>query len=702
MIKNIIALVMVLHCSISVAFSKNMVVHNNVVMHQESPSDAVQYAIKALRQDLHRKFGTSISDKPKVDFYFKIDTTLHKFDTYKIEFKKQSIHFTGSDELGLVHAIYTFSEEYLGIDPFIYFTDLMPTIEESITIKIGVITSKPYTFKHRAFFVNDEDLITGFRMEKQEYGFNMEFMEKFYETMLRLKLTGTIPSTLVFSDEAHLKLASDMGLYICQNAGEVVGSVPLFWPKNIPYSWSTHKEYFIEFWTKAIERQAGKNVIWNLGFRGLLDHAFWDDDPNISDDSPDTDKARVINEAIATQYELVKKITGNPNPLVSGYLWGHVGGLYRKGLIKFPENTILLFADTGYGVFPDRTFEIAKKGTTKKGIYQHVSYHNRKSHLRINTIHPNVLHREISKAIDHNMTEMGVLNMSNMKEKIFGIHQVVNYFTDFKKYKNYPSGNYYFDWYVDQKYQSKSTNLKQSYKDFFSNQFDLGDPERKPGDEWYSYYVEMMLNMVHQRKVNTRFFKSEFPGNRKSEFIQLKGFEAKINLALKEYYALYQSAEQLWEVSVQRSLESAGELSGNRRNFYFSDLVYPTQKLWHLTGMAADLTLALQYYVIEDYHQAQLATYAAHQHAKKALLIEQQIEENASGKFEGWYRWDDNAMTWRIEKHIATFLQHTKDMKFFNLPYKYRNSKTRGSQYKYQPWFESEYQKELIYLENAK
>jgi hypothetical protein len=683
-------------------FSKNIKVYNNITIKNNTKLSSIEYARKALQRDFNLKFGTTNSTLNPIYITLEIDENWKEFDTYKTTIEANKIVFTGSDELGLLHAIYTFSQDQLGIDPFTYFTDITPKVEEFITLKTGTTYSKPFTYKHRTFFINDEDLVVGFQMEKLQYGFNLEFMEKIYETMLRLKMTGVIPSTLILADEPHLKLASDMGLYIAQHHAEPVGSVPLFWPKNIPYSWSTHKEHFIKFWKDAIERQKGKNVIWTLNFRGLLDRAFWDDDPIMSRKSSLKEKAKVVNEVIQTQYDLIKETTGNNSPLVCGYLWGELGGMYRQGLIKYPESTIILYSDQGYATFAEGTWESAKNSKLGKGVYQHVSYHNRKTHLRINTIHPDIIHREMEKAITNGLTDMIVLNVGNFKEKIFGIQQMVNYMNNFDDYKSYKNGDYYFNQYVQAKLNSSSKAVIQSYKDFFSNQFDMGDPERKVGDEWYSFYVERLLNMAYQKEISDNYFFKEFPNGKKSQLNSFKDFNSKMNFILDEYYALYDTYNEKWSVSVQHTLNAKGSLNGSHLNYYNIDMVLPTQKMYHLTGMAKDFTKSLKHYVNKEYHKSQIAAYSALEHSKKSLEIEKKIEENGSGKFKDWYRWDETALTHKTEKELSNYLNNIKDLKYFNLEYKNRNSKTPGIQYKYQPFFDSEYQKELIYMENAK
>ncbi len=676
-----------------------MNLYNNITTNNQTSSEAVDYAIEALSQDFMRKFGTKESTLDTIDLNFSIDKESGGFDTFEISFKNGDINFVGSDELGLIHAIYTFSDDILGIDPTIHFTHLMPEVESQIKIDTKSIESKPYTFTHRGFFINDEDLVQGFGLEKLEYGFNLDFMAKIYETALRLKMTGIIPSTLVLSDEPHLELASDMGLYIMQHHAEPLGSVTLFWPPTDPYSWSTNKEAFIKFWTKSIERQKGRNVIWTIGFRGFLDRDFWVDDPALAKDATDADKAAIINEVIQTQYDLIKEITGDDDPLVSGILWGAVRGLYNKGLIKYPPTTMLQFADSGFGVFPDSTWEDVKSCDLPMGVYQHVSYHNRSAHMRINLLDPDMLCEQMGKAVDHDMTSICVLNVGNMKEKVFGIQQMVNYMNDYEQYKDQKNGEYYA-WYVNDKYESKSVDLIKSYEDFISNHITFVD---KPmGDEFFSQFTESIIKSIYSHNVDVAFFSRSIPKDIAAELKKTSGFEAQMNLLLDYYTTIFDKASKRWEISMQRAYDAQDELNGNKRDFYHADLLLPTEKMFRLTSMAAKLSLAAKHYVAASYHKAQLELYAAIKDSKAALDVEQRMENLHTGDFKDWYRFDENALTRVIAPYLENLLDVCKDMKYVTLPYDSRNSKTPGLEYKYQPFFESEYQEELIYMENAK
>ena len=129
-------------------------------------SSEVLYEINALRQDFYRKFGSTTNEKyMPIILSFQINKD-GRFDHYSIKIEKGHITFSGTDAIGLIHGIYNFSHEILGIDPFFYFSGIMPKSEPEISVKTQMINSKPFSVKYMDFFFNDEDLLEGFKMQK--------------------------------------------------------------------------------------------------------------------------------------------------------------------------------------------------------------------------------------------------------------------------------------------------------------------------------------------------------------------------------------------------------------------------------------------------------------------------------------------------------------------------------------------------------
>ncbi|MCJ8332541.1 MAG: glycosyl hydrolase 115 family protein, partial [Lentisphaeria bacterium] len=224
---------------------------NETVIDDHCGSMAVSYATTALRRDLRRKLGlereaTRDSGVPRIEL--RLDESDGAFDAHSIEVKPDGVTITGSDELGLLHGIYAFSEQWLEADPCQYFTEIVPSLVEQVEIPCGTTDSAPYTFRHRGFFFNDEDLLVGFQMEKPEHGFSMDVWRELLELALRMQCTCVIPGTNILPDEPQIKLASDMGLYIAQHHAEPLGAAPFFWPRGVPFSWTSNRDEIIRYW----------------------------------------------------------------------------------------------------------------------------------------------------------------------------------------------------------------------------------------------------------------------------------------------------------------------------------------------------------------------------------------------------------------------------------------------------------------------
>src|SRR5579859_7180139 len=84
-------------------------------------------------------------------------------ESFSIAARGRDVTLTGKDMRGTMYAIYQFSEEFLGVDPLYYWTDHVPAHRTRVEIPDG--TKKDYPapiFGYRGFFINDEDLLTGF------------------------------------------------------------------------------------------------------------------------------------------------------------------------------------------------------------------------------------------------------------------------------------------------------------------------------------------------------------------------------------------------------------------------------------------------------------------------------------------------------------------------------------------------------------
>ena len=402
---------------------------------------------------------------------------------------------------------------------------------------------------------------------------------------------------------------------------------------------------------------------------------------------------------IQAQYNLIKEITGNDKPILCTYLWGELGGMYRRGLLNYPEGTMILFNDGGNGVVSEDKWKQAAEREKGKGVYQHVSYHCRRTHIRINNIHPDTFQYAAKRAVETGATDMIVLNVGNFKEKIFGIRQNVLYMNYFEDFAGQPDGQWFFDWYAKNVLGTDATDIANAYRSFIDNQLYLQSPSKILGDDFFEFYAEQLLNVAYKKEANDSFFKELLTRSKYNSMAKLDTLNQKIGVIMDYVPAVFAESETKWQVAVKRAYDARRYLAGNDLDFYTVDLVYPALKMMHLTGMAFDLTNAVDLYLAHKYHDSQLVAYKALLHARKAIEVENMIEQAGWGRFDKWYEHDETARTWHIGEMLTHFLDHLEDLKLFNYEkYDYRNSKTKGLQYKYQPYFDSEYCDEITYM----
>ena len=99
-------------------------------------------------------------------------------------------------------------------------------------------------------------------------------------------------------------------------------------PAGVPYSFAKSRETLEYTWKAVAEMQAGKKMLWTVGYRGLNDYPFWNDDTSFKTDAA---RGALISEAMAAEAAAVRSATGEANPPMFTYLWSEMTPLYTGG-----------------------------------------------------------------------------------------------------------------------------------------------------------------------------------------------------------------------------------------------------------------------------------------------------------------------------------------------------------------------------------
>lgn len=263
----------------------------------------------------------------------------------------------GYDMRGTLYALYTFSEEILGVPPLWFWASWKPESLMYPVVPAGWNRSiASPSVRYRAWFPNDQRLLSHWiSLNRDKYGY-------VFETMLRLKLnTIDVLSHLdgahrreyqLRSDAAHAK---DYGLVLTTTHTAPLGAHPginrwnNFWTRvkgrdTVPDRSIYDPETLIEYWTYHIEaaKHHELEMIWPIAFRGAGDLAFWQG-RNYEDPGNDEDRGRVIREMLDRQIELIKTITGENKPLMRITLYNEKSDFLARGILELPEEPNLIY-----------------------------------------------------------------------------------------------------------------------------------------------------------------------------------------------------------------------------------------------------------------------------------------------------------------------------------------------------------------------
>ena len=363
-------------------------------------------------------------------------------ESYEVCVDDEKVLITGSDVLGTIYGIYAFATQCLHIMPTYRLTDIFPEQREYMELEPQIIKSKERNVRFRGWFINDEDLLSEYKISGGERHIDYPFyknvmatdvLDMVLETALRLEINLIIPASFLDIDnpdeEVLIKAVCQRGLYISQHHVEPMG-VSHFSAENFIQKYGEEGENisFIsnrvrmeEIWQYYANKWAvyGKQVVWQLGLRGKADQAVWKADPSVPNSMEM--RGQIITDAIQTQYDIVCKTLGTDDFHSTATLWNEGSELFGKGHLKLPQNTIIVFCDFGIDQMLGEDFYTAKcEGDRKCGIYYHTAYWARGPHLT-EGCRPEKMAYNYRNAAEQGKLYYSILNVSNVRPFHFSV-----------------------------------------------------------------------------------------------------------------------------------------------------------------------------------------------------------------------------------------------------------------------------------------
>jgi len=417
----------------------------------------------------------------------------------------EAVVLTGSDVRGAIYSIYQFSQQFLGVDPLYWWTDHSPRHRTEVELSDGFSLADSPTFHYRGWFLNDEDLLTGWKPGRADgTGISLATWDHIFEAILRLKGDLVIPGTFIFPDEPQVRAASERGLIITQHHVTTVGLNTYRWPKDKPMSYLSNPRLLESAWTRAAG-QYPKNteILWSVGFRGKNDNAFWDDDPT----APKTDegRAKIIRAAIDKQMDIVRN--RDPQAEFVTQAWVEAATFIHEGVLKLPSSATLIWTDNGHGLLQDRN--TLARG---EGVYYHTAMYDWVANHYSEMVPLERIQRELGRAARVGATRLLLINTANVRPVVMTTRAAMElawnptHWTD----PNADESKEYLErWSREEFGDRAAARVAEYYKAYFSAPARYGQEEDDTaGDNAYHQAARLLLISSLQGKSDADLFRN--------------------------------------------------------------------------------------------------------------------------------------------------------------------------------------------------
>ena len=400
------------------------------------------------------------------------------------------IRLAGSDMRGTMFAIYQFSQEHLGVDPMYYWTDHEPARRTSIRLSESLHeVFGPPVFRYRGFFINDEDLLTGWAPgeEKDHTGISLDVWNKICETILRLKGDMVVAGTWPFPNEPQDHLVQERGLLLNQHHAEPLGVNFSRWPHDVPYNFTSNPQYIENAWKNAVASYpADQQILWEIGLRGLSDEPYSALDPSVRNN--EKAQGHLISKAIADQIGIVR--AKYPNAVFITDLWMEGAKLMRQGDLVIPKDVITVWPDTGYGDMQDDG-----QVSAGQGAYIHVAMYNFVANQLSELTPVDRIFASLGRFQKAGATSFLLVNTSDIRPVTMGANAVLEFGW---KGADLGSGDeFYRKWATEEFGPKAARQVAAVYKAYFAAPATLDRQTPRPyGDNYYHTVARQLVRSV--------------------------------------------------------------------------------------------------------------------------------------------------------------------------------------------------------------
>ena len=629
--------------------------------------EAVRRAVKDLQRDLKKVLG---ADSPVIETldgargrpaiviagpgspsasYRRTDVAGR--EAHAVFVRGDKVVLQGADTRGAIYAIYTFSERFLAIPPLWFWASYEAPARQRVAAPDGadVVFQSPYV-RWRAWFPNDEDLLTPWRARSEEN------YEAFLETMLRLKL-NTLEGGLMdgasfdqpYGIGRQARLARDRGFALTGHHMLIFGSSYRYWGdywkkirhRAAPPLTVANVAALEEFWKYHIEAGLKQKLemIWLIGFRGDRDIPFWETFP----DAPKTDpeRARIIQDMMARQVALLKQAAGGPAPPMRVTLYNENSDFFAQGLLRPPDEPALIwtFVAARRDHYPAADVRGYRNDARRPvGYYMNFQFTSSGAHLA-QAEGPWKMERNFRmvNAVSGRPLEFSVVNAGNIREFLLELSANAEMMWNFDAFRADSFLRRFCDQYFGARHGARAAAL---YRDFFDSYWTPKKPDIQGFDRQYVFQdmryaraLELLFAELQKgRNLNPLTDKGMDAGGRYFRIVpQDNGAATQIEAIAKG--TAFSIAKLTRVVADADALHR--ELPPLARTFFNDNLRVQARFLLELNRVLQSTARAMEVLPDQAQSRAALADAARSAAAMRAALVEAEHD-----RFAGWYDGD--------------------------------------------------------------
>ncbi len=276
---------------------------------------------------------------------------LDGFESHRVYADAQNnrIYLEGNDHRGTIYAMYTFSERFLGVPPLHYWSSWVPVKKDEISVPANtdIFFASPQV-RYRSLLPGDQDFFNPWKAASEEH------QNIWLETTLRLKLNTVEGYTTINPGHGmtdYARLIDSYGLVLTSHHTSGLNTSFSTWEEywqevrkmEPPPFLLSNRQAILDFFRHNAEtvQESGIENLWTVAFRGARDQPYW----AIFEDAPEgmKERAEVINEMLQIQLDLIREVTGNPEPYVRITFYDEIANLMSSGYLHPPESENMIW-----------------------------------------------------------------------------------------------------------------------------------------------------------------------------------------------------------------------------------------------------------------------------------------------------------------------------------------------------------------------